>query len=51
LVFEFLGGFMYFKKNEIGGACDKYGRRGASRVLVGKPFQVSRILGMPRRRW
>jgi len=26
-------------------------RRGASRVVVGKPFQVSRILGMPRCRW
>jgi hypothetical protein len=25
-------------------------RRGAGRVMVGKSFQVSRILGIPRRR-
>ena len=39
------------KKNEMGGACSKYGtRRGADRILVGKP-DGKRPLGKPRLRW
>jgi hypothetical protein len=35
----------------MGGACSKHGdRRGACRVLVGKP-EGKRQLGRPRRRW
>jgi len=38
------------KKNEMGGACSKYGdRRGADRILVGKP-DGKRPLGNPRLR-
>jgi hypothetical protein len=36
------------QKNEIGGACSK--RRGANRVLVGKP-EGKRPLGRPGRKW
>ena len=39
------------KKNEMGGTCSKYGeRRGADRILVGKP-DGKRPLGKPRLRW
>ena len=39
------------KKNEMGGACSTYGgRRGAYRVLVGKP-NGKRQLERPRNRW
>ena len=39
------------KKNEMGRACGMYAdRRGAHRVLVGKP-EGKRPLGRPRRRW
>jgi hypothetical protein len=39
------------KKNEMGGACGKYGeRRGVYRVLVGEP-EGKKPLGRPRFRW
>jgi hypothetical protein len=39
------------EKNDMGGACSADGgRRGAYRVLVGKP-EEKRPLGRPRRRW
>jgi len=39
------------KDNEIGGACSKYGgRKGAHRVLVGRP-EGMRTTGKPGRRW
>jgi hypothetical protein len=39
------------KKNEMGGACSKYGERsGADRILVEKP-DGNRPLGKPRLRW
>jgi hypothetical protein len=37
------------EKNEMGGACGAYERRGVHRVLVGKP-EGKRPLGRPRRR-
>jgi hypothetical protein len=39
------------KKNQISGACGRYGeRRCAYKSLVGKP-DITRPLGNPRRRW
>jgi hypothetical protein len=39
------------EKDEMGGACSKYGeKRGAYRILVGRP-EVRRPLGRPRCRW
>jgi hypothetical protein len=39
------------EKNEMGGACSRYGeKRGAYRVLMGRP-EGKRPLGRPRRRW
>jgi ribose/xylose/arabinose/galactoside ABC-type transport system permease subunit len=44
--------FYIFKKTRFVRHVASMGqRRGASRVMVGKPFEVSRILGIPRRRW
>jgi hypothetical protein len=48
LVICYLGD--HIKKNELGGACSPYGgRRGAYKILVGKP-KAKRPLGRPRHR-